>query len=406
MIAKSRSCQKFSIDRLLILIVIWAYTFLTGGAPSILRSALMFSLLHFSRLLQRDAPPLNVLAAAAFILLCINPYDIYNLGFQLSFSAMAGIFLLYEPIRTFISTGNPAIQALWKILAVSMAAQLAIYPLIAYHFHQFAFYFWLTGLLSTPFSYLILISGMVTLILYPVLYPYYPWIALPLQYSIKWMNDSVAWIYSLPLGRVQGWWPTRWDVILLLSISVLLGYIYFQKTKFSFLVFLITCIVFFATMIVEEKLDQNRIEIVAGGAGESKYVWIKDKMNTIFYTLNDDTLKPPLNYLERYNQPLQNLVHFNPAQSTYTSGNLSLSGNTIQYKDECYQFILTDSDTLSNRSRGSRIILLDKAWTRKQVITDRLEIYSPDFIAIPDRWDRNRQPWHGSETPYLRIRLK
>ena len=390
----------------MILLVIWIYTFLTGAAPSILRSAVMFSLLHCSRLLQRDAPPLNVLAAAAFILLFIKPYDIYNLGFQLSFLAMAGIFILYEPIRSSIPTGSRVVQAVWKVLAVSMAAQLMIYPVIAYHFHQFAFYFWLTGLLSTPFSYMILISGLITLALFPLLYPLVPWLGVPLQYSIKWMNDSVAWIYSLPLGRIQGWWPTTWDVILLMTISLLLGYIHYQKTRFSFLVFLLTCIVFFGSMIVEEKLDQNRIEIVAGGTGENKFVWVKDKQNTILYTLNEDTLKLPLNYLQRYNQPLDQVIHFDPDLSTYSSGHLSLEGNTIRFKDNFYQLIKEEQDTLIRSGEPCRIILLNKEWKIKPGNPKLLAIYTPDFFIDHDSLENHSFRRYRSSFPFVTIRLK
>jgi len=390
----------------LILTVIWAYTFLTGAAPSILRSAVMFSLLHCSRLMQRDAPPLNVLAAAAFILLVIYPFDIYNLGFQLSFLAMAGIFILYEPIRSFISTGNKVVQAIWKVLAVSMAAQLLIYPLIAYHFHQFAFYFWLTGLLSTPFSYLILICGMISLAGYPFLSTWVTWLGLPLQCSIKWMNDSITWIYSLPLGRIQGWWPTPWDVLLLSAISLLLGYLYFQKTRRTFLVFLLTCIVFFGLMIIEERLDQNRMEIVAGGSVNKPFIWIKDKQNTIFYTMNEDTLKPPLNYLERYNLPLKQVIHFNPALSIYSSGHLSLSGHTIRYKDKQYQLILNKEDSLISAGSPSRVILLNKEWKVPMTLPTPLEIYTPDFIPDPSRLYPGRVHWQRSQSPYVSIRLK
>lgn len=394
------------IQAVSILLVIWFYTFLTGAAPSILRSALMFSMLHVSRLLQRDAPPLNVLAAAGFILLFIQPNDIYNLGFQLSFAAMAGIFLLYEPIRTIVSTGNEWLQGLWKILAVSAAAQLLIYPLIAFHFHQFAFYFWLTGLLSAPFSYLILISGMISLALYPFLNQVVSWLGLPLAYSVKWMNDCIAWVYSLPLGRIQGWWPTSWDVILMIALSLMVGYMYYQKTRFSFLVFILTGMVFFGSMIVEEKRDQNRIEIVAGGRGVNRFVWVKDQMNTILYTINEDTLRLPVYYMERYNLSPHQVVRFDPSKSIYTSDHLRLSGTIIQYKNKIVQLVLHTSDTVAFHPETSGFIVLDEHWKPKPEASKSIEYHAPDFIPIPDQWPDNHYQWHISSTPYVTIRLR
>jgi hypothetical protein len=247
---------------------------------------------------------------------------------------------------------------------------------------------------------------MVTLALFPILHSVTPWLGIPLQYSIKWMNDSVTWIYSLPLGRIQGWWPTPWDVFLLTMISLLVGYLHFQKTRFSFLVFLLTCIVFFGSMIVEEKLDQNRIEIVAGGTGENKFVWVKDKLNTILYSLNGDTLKPPLNYLQRYNQPPDQVIHFNPFLSAYSSGPLNLEGNTIRYKDQLYQIISGDRDTLVHPEKPGRIILLTNEWKAPRHYPGPLAIYIPDFILTHEIGNHPAVRWHRSSFPYVIIRLK
>ena len=204
------------IKPLLVISLIWGYTFLTGATPSILRSALMFTCFILARNIQRDAAVMNILAGAAFILLMVNPLDIYNIGFQLSFGAMAGIFILYEPIRQLVTITNKYVQLIWKIMAVSFAAQLLIYPIVGYHFHQFAFYFWLTSLISSPFSFVILIGGMIAL---PIYFIHIPWLKIfyyPLIYSVKWMNDIISWIYTLPLGKVRGWWPNLLECVLLI----------------------------------------------------------------------------------------------------------------------------------------------------------------------------------------------
>jgi competence protein ComEC len=116
---KSRSKTAQVVRPVLMLVIIWIYTFLTGATPSILRSALMFTSFILARQIQRDAAPMNILAGTAFILLIINPFDMYAIGFQLSFGAMAGIFLFYEPIRQWINITIPFLQVIWKIVAVS-----------------------------------------------------------------------------------------------------------------------------------------------------------------------------------------------------------------------------------------------------------------------------------------------
>lgn len=394
------------LQALLLIGIIWAYALLTGAAPAILRAALMFSFLTVSRLLLRDSSPLNILAAAAFVLLCINPLDLYNIGFQLSFLAMAGIFLLYEPVRTLITIENKILQAIWKVISVSCAAQLAIYPVIGYHFHQFAFYFWLTGLISTPFSYLILGSGLLTLIAWPLVGHLIPWISIPFRYGVLWMNDIVAWTYTLPLGKMQGWWPSLTDTLFLVILSGGIGYVHFQKTRFSFNAILFICILFFALLIAEEKLDQSATEVVAGRNKYLPWVCIKHRQNAILYTFQD-SLKLPRSYLDKYNLREKNILYFHPGKQSFVSGSLRLEGNSIVHGTDRLELILEEKDLKPALPASSRSLLLLKDHPAEpRPLNEHQGISNLDFISLTDVPEGSHIPYRPSESPYLRIRLQ
>ena len=86
------------------------------------------------RVVGRKPEPINSLFLAAFIVLLINPLDLYEIGFQLSFCATAGIILYAKPISVKLQL-VPRVIA--DSLAVMLSAQIGTWPLLAYHFNVF-----------------------------------------------------------------------------------------------------------------------------------------------------------------------------------------------------------------------------------------------------------------------------
>lgn len=148
----------------MVLIIIWSYVLLVGMSPSVVRSATMLTFYTFVKLLCRDASSLNTLGFTAFLMLLVNPYQLYDIGFQLSFMAVLGILLFYDGIAQLIVPLAISrfwlVQWLWKMMSVSMAAQLLTAPLIAYHFKIFSSYFLLSSLVAVPLTTVILYLGV------------------------------------------------------------------------------------------------------------------------------------------------------------------------------------------------------------------------------------------------------
>ena len=84
---------------LLVVLIVWYYAILTGLSASVLRSVFMFSVLLLSQLSGKQISNLNALFFSAFCLLLYDPLYLFDLGFQLSYLAMLGIYLYYELIK-------------------------------------------------------------------------------------------------------------------------------------------------------------------------------------------------------------------------------------------------------------------------------------------------------------------
>lgn len=148
------------IRELVIMAVLWAYAVAIGLPLSITRSLIMFSMLSFCSSVGRDSSSINTLSFAAMVILLIEPQSLFDIGFQLSFSAVLGI-LLFEPLlHGLVKTRSSAGEYVWGIICVSLAAQIGTAPLVMYSFGTFSTYFLITNLLVIPIMFLVVCLSM------------------------------------------------------------------------------------------------------------------------------------------------------------------------------------------------------------------------------------------------------
>jgi competence protein ComEC len=135
---------------LLILLVLWGFSLLAGAAASILRSVVMFSFIVIGESLGRKTNIYNTLAASAFCLLVYNPYFFWDVGFQLSYTAVLSIVLFMKPVYQWLYFKNKLLNAIWQLNAITLAAQVLTLPVILYYFHQFPNLFLFTNFVAVP----------------------------------------------------------------------------------------------------------------------------------------------------------------------------------------------------------------------------------------------------------------
>jgi competence protein ComEC len=121
-------------------LVLGAYTLVAGAGPSIVRAWCMATCIVLARLLGRRTRPLNILATSAVVILVTRPLDLYDIGFQLSFGAVAGIVLFNARWNTALDERWPALRdravTNWTVraLVLTLAAQALTAPLLLVHF--------------------------------------------------------------------------------------------------------------------------------------------------------------------------------------------------------------------------------------------------------------------------------
>ena len=141
-----------------ILLVLF-YAVLSGLVPPVIRAAVMGILSVVGIFLDRERETLNLLGAAVFGMLLWDPYYVYDVSFQLSVGASAGILLFYRPILRWMSP----FQKLPKWVKEGIALSSAI-PIMLYDFHRFPVYFIFANLFVTPFLEWVIIAGLIAAI--------------------------------------------------------------------------------------------------------------------------------------------------------------------------------------------------------------------------------------------------
>ncbi len=223
------------IKPIVLLLVIWLFTLLTGAAPSILRSAVMFSFIILAELQNRTSPIYNSLAASASCVLLFNPLLLWDIGFQLSYAAVASIASFSTPIRKLVYIKNKLLLFCWELSAVTIAAQILTLPLLLFYFHQFPNLFLLTNFIAVPLSGFILYAEIALIVFTPI----------PLLASligkftgilIYWMNQIIENAAQIPFAVTHFIQINLWQTICLYGCIIAISHWLFKRNKPSFLI--------------------------------------------------------------------------------------------------------------------------------------------------------------------------
>lgn len=149
-----------------VIAVIWLYAATTGFPPSVVRAALMFSVLQFALASSSEYVGMNTLAGVAFVMLLLNPAYLFDISFQLSFIAVGGIMAWGLPLCRVLRTRRKGVNMVTTTLAIGFTAAAATAPLISYTFGQVS----IVGLVLNP---------VVILLSYVVVGPCTLWLIIP-----------------------------------------------------------------------------------------------------------------------------------------------------------------------------------------------------------------------------------
>ena len=220
------------ISNLLIIATLWCYALLTGMSPSLVRATTMFTILLLCQSFSRENIGINSCAFAFFFMLCINPFYLHNIGFQLSFIAVGGICLYAQRITHSCPTHNPLIRFFWSLIFITFICALFTAPLVAYYFGKFTLISLVSNLIIFPFVYLLIGAS--------ILWWVFLWCA-PinnvltdlLNWTANTLNSIVERLSSLPFATIE-WHPNIFTTLICYVLLLVLSYFFLERFDFTF----------------------------------------------------------------------------------------------------------------------------------------------------------------------------
>lgn len=284
----------------LILTCLWLFSLITGASASVLRSAVMFTCIIIGKEFFKQANVYNSLASSAFLLLCYNPFLLWDVGFQLSYFAVVGIIWLQKPIQNLYYTKNKPLSYLWEMSSITIAAQILSLPMCIYYFHQIPTTFLFTNLICVPLSTTILFAEIALMCFASV--PFVATIIGKFIYVLTWlMNFLISGFNDMPLSLIDKIYATPLTTWLLYVFVLVMGAALLEKNKFFFklaiaIFLLFTCVWGFGKI----KLTQQQKFIVYNVSkhtaidfvSKNKYWFFGDNEFKIDGALQNFNLKP------------------------------------------------------------------------------------------------------------------
>jgi len=258
-----------------------------------LRAGIMFIIFCLGRLFNRRSSGLNSLAVSAILLLLIRPMDFLDAGFQLSFAAVLGILLFYEPIRNFlILPAEPlretpfysSLRMPLDMLAVSLAACSAVTPLIVWHFYQFQLF---TAIWTVPASLpatIIIILGTLKILLTPLLPTLAAGLAVIVDFSAKILSYLVTIFAKVPLSQIITGKTSIYFVLFFYLLLFLWKFFPFRRKTVLNLIYPAAMIFLFIAAVSINKfktLNNLQLTILSVGHGQAAIVKLPGGQNII-----------------------------------------------------------------------------------------------------------------------------
>ena len=279
------------------LIFIWLFAIFIDFGSSVIRSCIMITAYYFYVLLQRKPDLLHAMAISGLAILIFDTNQLFDVGFQLSFIAVFGIFWLNEPILKYLPKPKNTVQNfLVNVVSISIAAQVATLPLVIYYFHQYSLISVIANLVVIPFSEVIIIFALLMTIL------------LGFGFDISWLNtlyDSgvqlvlkvIHFFASLDVFFFKNI-PMHWS-----EVIVLFSMIYFLRRfltrhhlksliKVGFLV-----ILFLMLRIGFNYYENSQSEILVHEFFKEKIISVKEKDKVVFFVKNSKNLEKQKKYI-------------------------------------------------------------------------------------------------------------
>ncbi|PWN63398.1 ComEC/Rec2 family competence protein [Chryseobacterium oncorhynchi] len=262
---------------------IWLFAAFIGFGNSVLRSCIMLSVYFIFVLLQRKPDLLHSLALSVFVILILDTQQLFDVGFQLSFAAVLGIFWLNQPLLKYFPRQDHYLKKLFfNTITISISAQLATLPLVLYYFHQFSFVSIIANFIIVPFSEVIIVFSflMTTLVTLGINFIFidkvYDFIIQILLRGIHWFAEvDLLFIKNIPMNLIE-----------VLTVLVIVYLLRPMILKFNFknsMKLTMAGLLFFMIRTGSDIFENQKEEILLHTFNKSKIVSLKKGNKVCFW---------------------------------------------------------------------------------------------------------------------------
>ena len=269
------------IPIVLSLLFIWSFTIFIDYGSSVVRSCLMITAYYSFVLLQRKPDLLHAMAIAGFAILIFDTHQVFDVGFQLSFVAVFGIFWLNTPILKNLPRPKNKIQDfLFNVVSMSLAAQIATLPLVIFYFHQYSFLSIVANVIIVPFSEIIIIFSLLMTVLFAFKLEF-SWLSFIYEKLVDFLLKSIHFFAD------QDWFfikniPLNWvELIILFVVIFLLRGLFLHQSK-TMLRFLGIALLFFMVRIIVDFYQFKKTETLVVENFNQKTIIQKEGNRAIF----------------------------------------------------------------------------------------------------------------------------
>lgn len=190
-----------------VLTVIWLYVFLVGMPPSVVRAGVMITMYAGFMLMGQGQLAYNALGVGATAMLLVNPWCLWDVGFQMSYMAVLGITVVYRPVLNVFAPEwrrrHRLLGWVWSVFVISVAAQAGVAPLVMYYFGRFSCYFLLANYVTVPLATALIYLALAFLVVSWM--PFVPTVVSAiLSFVATLLDKTVAVLAGLPGASIEG----------------------------------------------------------------------------------------------------------------------------------------------------------------------------------------------------------
>lgn len=311
------------------LIILWCYSLITGMPPSVIRAATIITFIVIGNITQKNYTPINSIAASAFIILLFAPNMIYSLGFQFSYSAYTGIILIFPLLSKNFKTLNKVTKYILSMLCLTLAAQIASFPLSIYYFHQFPLGSFIANLIVVPIMTILLYTSTISLAL-----PFF--ISHKIAFITEFISDTIIFLLNklLSISLIkEDLYPEVVEVILIYFFIIFsIALIYKFKRIHIYIASFVSILLITCTSI-KNYIMSNKSEIVVFHRYKSSSIILTHK--GYYYPIKDDI--PDITDISHYVK--KNKLIKAKFYSNMTDNELKINNNIIIHKSDTIEII-------------------------------------------------------------------